>query len=149
MSIIGFNFEKISVERKKVPQGEIKISNNVRLTDVREEKINVGEAHKALKVGFEYKLEYGSDTGNLMLTGNVIYLDDKKKQDSIIEAWNAKKPLDTKFSLSITNTVLAKCNIKAIELCSEVNLPTHIAMPVAKPKGAKTAKESKESSYIG
>ena len=145
MSIIGFNFEKISVERKKVPQGEIKISNNVRLTDVREEKINVGDAHKALKVGFEYKLDYG-DTGNLMLTGNVIYLDDKKKQDSIVEAWTAKKPLDNKFSLSITNTVLAKCNIKAIELCSEVNLPTHIAMPVAKPKGAKTPKES---SYIG
>ena len=146
MSIIGFNFEKISVERKKAPQGEIKISNNVRLTDIKEEKINVGDAHKALKVGFEYKLEYGSDIGSLMLTGNIIYLDDKKKQDSIIEAWVAKKPLETKFSLTVTNSILVKCNIKAIELCAEVNLPTHIAMPVAKPKGAKTPKES---SYIG
>ena len=145
MPIIGFNFEKISVERKKVAQGEIKIANNVRLTDVKEEKINVGEDQKALKVGFEYILDYG-EIGSITLLGNVIYMDDKKKQDSVIEAWKAKKPLDTKFSLSVTNTVLTKCNIKAIELCSEVNLPTHIAMPVAKPADAK---KPKESNYIG
>lgn len=146
MSIIGFNFERISVERKKVPQGEIKIANNVRLTDIKEEDIRVGEASKALKVGFEYKLDYGAELGNLIILGNVIYLDDKKKQDAVIEAWKAKKPLETKFSLSVTNTIMAKCNIKAIELCSEVNLPTHIRMPLAKPKDAKT---TKESNYIG
>lgn len=146
MSIIGFNFDKISVERKKVPQGEIKIANNVRLTDIKEENINVGEASKALKVGFEYKLDYGTDLGALMLTGNIIYLDDKKKQEAVLEAWKAKKPLETKFSLVVTNTIMSKCNIKAIELCSEVNLPTHIRMPLAKSKDAKTPKES---NYIG
>ncbi len=146
MSIIGFNFEKIAVERKKVPQGEIKIANNVRLTDIKEEAIRVGEASKALKVGFEYKLDYGAELGNLTMLGNVIYLDDNKKQDAVLEAWKAKKPLETKFSLAITNTIMTKCNIKAIELCSEVNLPTHIRMPIAKPKDAK---KPKESSYIG
>ncbi len=146
MSIIGFNFERISVERKKVPQGEIKISNNVRLTDIKEENIRVGETSKALKIGFEYKLDYGTDLGTLMLTGNIVYLDDQKKQEAVLEAWKAKKPLETKFSLAVTNTIMSKCNIKAIELCSEVNLPTHIRMPLAKSKDAKT---TKESNYIG
>lgn len=147
MPIIGFNFDKISIERKKVPQGEIKITNNVRLTEIKEAPINVGDDQKALKVDFEYNLDYGQDLGKLNLLGNVIYMDDKKKQDTILESWKAKKPLETKFSLAVTNAILTKCNIKAIELCSEVNLPAHISMPVAKP--AKKAEKPKESTYIG
>lgn len=148
MAVIGFGFDKIQVERKKPAVGEINITNNVRLTDVKEEKIKVGEDHLALTVSFEYKLNYAPDIGKLHFTGNVVYLGDKKTQEQVLKAWKDKKNLDTKFSLAVTNTVLNKCNLKAIELCSELNLPTHIAMPVAKPAG-KEAKTSDPGNYIG
>lgn len=148
MAVIGFKFDTIHIEKKAVPSGEINISNNVKLTEISEAKINVGGEHKALKVDFEYTVNYKPDIGDLKLTGNLVYMDDKAKQDSVLKAWKEKKVLDNKFSLSVTNKIMAKCNIKAIELCSEVNLPSHISLPVAKAATPISAKKDTKN-YIG
>jgi len=150
MSIIGFSFNKIQVEKKAPAQGEINISNNIKLTDIKEEKINVGGDHMALSTSFEYKVNYNPDIGNLVLTGYVVYLGDKATQEQVLKAWQEKKNLDNKFSLQVTNSVLAKCNIKAIELCSQVGLPSHIRMPVAKTANPAPAEgDSGANNYIG
>jgi len=152
MSVIGFSFNKIHVEKKKPAVGEINIINNVKLTGITEEKIRVGEDHLALNVGFEYKINYAPDVGSLHFTGNVIYLGDKETQKLVLKAWEEKKNLDNRFSLAVTNAVLSKCNIKAIGLCAELGLPTHIALPIAKPTGNKTnepVETADAGNYIG
>ena len=50
MTIIGFNFRKITAEKGKTASGKINIANNVALKNVEETEIPVGaKKQKALK----------------------------------------------------------------------------------------------------
>jgi|SRR3989344_941852 len=147
MPIVGFNYNKISVEKKQVtdPTKNIQIKSNVTITDVKEEKLPTGKQKSdGLKLDFEFSLEYEPEMGHINLSGFIYYMEDPKVMKTIFKDWQKDKKLPQEVTGQVINTILLKSNIKALYLSQEVNLPPHIQMPRVVPKDNKAAEE-----YIG
>ena len=112
MTIVGFNLEKISVEKKAPVKGvNIDVKNNVTIKEI-----------------------YSPDIGNITINGNVLYLASNKKSKEILKLWDKEKKLTKEIAPEILNTILMRCSIKTLNLAQEVNLPPNISLPALKVK---------------
>ena len=135
MPIVGFNFTKINVERKNTIKGKINISNDVALKDVKERDLSLGGAkQKGLSFVFNFNSKYGPDIGQINLVGEILYIGDAAKVDSILAEWKKSKKVSKDVMTAVLNTALTKCNIQALILSQEVNLPPPIPLPKVGPK---------------
>ena len=143
MAVIGFNFSRINVERKEAAKGKINVSNNVSITNIEQTSIPLGkEKQNVLRFSFEFTSKFDPDIGNIILGGNLLFLEDDKKIKEIHTNWKKDKSVPKDIMSGILNTVLSRCNIQALILSQEVNLPP----PVPLPKVRVEAPENK--SYI-
>ena len=124
MRIIGFNFTKINVEKKKDIEGKLEIKSNLSMEDIKKEKIAL--AGDVLRFSFSFEIKYSPDFANVLLEGDIIAssLDVKK----ILKQWSKKK-IDEDIKIPVFNFILSRCNVKALQLEEEFNLPLHIPMP--------------------
>lgn len=131
MAIIGFNFTKISAERKeKTVKGKIDIKNNVAITNVEESKLSIGnESQKVAKFSFDFDAIYEPKIGSIKFTGEILNLGEAKKIDELIASWKKDKKLSPEITTNLINTILTKCNIQALILSQQINLPAPIPMP--------------------
>lgn len=132
MPIVGFNFIKINIERKGkfiIPE---QIKSDLKVTDIIQEQLPVGKSEEVINFSFEFSIDYGS-AGSALLTGNVLYLDEPAKVKHIVEDWKKEKKMPTDIISTVLNTILFKCNIKALNLSQEVNLPPHFKLPIVSP----------------
>jgi hypothetical protein len=134
MSIVGFNFEKIMIEKKNKVNSNLKIKSNLSITNLEQEQLNLTGTGDVLKFNFEYTTDYEPEVGKILLKGNLLYLEDPEKVKGILEDWKKDKKLPKPLMAQIFNTILAKSNIKALSLTQEVNLPPHIKLPILKSK---------------
>ncbi len=137
MAIIGFDLNKINVERTGNVRGEIKINNNVSIKEI--DKIAVPikrENQEGLRFGFEFTSNYEPKVGSVLIKGNVIVVEDKKKAEDILKQWKKDKKAESDVMTAVLNTVLEKCNIEVLILSRDVNLPPSIPLPKVKPKKA-------------
>jgi hypothetical protein len=133
MTIVGFNFTKINVEKKEAKSPKVNISNNVGVKDVKETNLSLGtEKQKAIKFIFEFATSYEPDIGGLTFVGEVLYLEAEEKTKAILDQWKKDKSVDKDLMSAILNTVLSKCNVQALILSQEVNLPSPIPLPKVK-----------------
>ena len=80
MTIVGFNFKKIDVERKEAKAGKINISNNVSIKDISNADLSLGTGkQKAIKFDFEFASKYEPDLGAIKLNGEVLFLEEAAK----------------------------------------------------------------------
>jgi len=129
MTVIGFSFTKMLVEKSNPVKGKVSINNNVGIKNVEETKLNINTAKKALKLDFEFSSTYDPNIGKILLEGEVIYLIDKDKTEDILKNWKKNKKLDQEMMNSVLNYVLSKCNIEALILSKDMNLPPPIPLP--------------------
>ncbi|MDP7610434.1 MAG: hypothetical protein QGH19_01555 [Candidatus Woesearchaeota archaeon] len=135
MAVVGFNFIKINAERKPVIKGEIKINNNVSVKDVETHEIHLGKTkQEGLKVSFEFTSKYEPSVGEIKLLGEVIFLEESRKIKEIHDAWKKDKKLPKEILTSILNNVLGRCNIQAMVLSRDVNLPPPLPLPKVQSK---------------
>ena len=137
MRIIGFDLNKINIERTGNVKGEIKINNNVAIKEI--DKIAVPikrENQEGLRFGFEFTSNYEPKLGHILINGNVVIVEDKKKAEDILKQWKKDKKAESDVMTAVLNTVLEKCNIEALILSRDVNLPPSIPLPKVKPKKA-------------
>ena len=133
MVVVSFNFNKIVAERKSAPRGGIKVSSNVSIKDVEPIDFNLGNSkQKALKYIYEFISKFEPDVGSLEITGDILDLQEDKKVDEIVKGWKKDKQLKKEVVAPIINLVLSKCNIKALMLSQDVNLPSPIKLPRVK-----------------
>ncbi len=127
MRIIGFNFRKITAERKKNLKGKIEIKTHM---DVQKaEKENLEIAGDILKFSYIYVIEYKPDQATISFEGEVLVKTDKEEQvKKILKEWKKKK-LPEEVRILIFNFVMGKCNLKALQLEDEFALPPHIPLP--------------------
>lgn len=118
-------FEKIEVERKREIKPEIKLNISLEFTDLVEEKEI--ENNKIVSFVFNFKIDYDKEA-KILLEGRTIYADEKEKIEKLIKNW--KK--DKEFMKKIYNYTLTKCNLKALFLEEQLNLPLHIPFPKLK-----------------
>ncbi|MCH8945367.1 MAG: hypothetical protein IIA85_00395 [Nanoarchaeota archaeon] len=132
MKIIGFNFNKIFVEKKSGEFKGVRISNNVDILSVEQIKNQViTQKEELVGVGFKFTVDYGEDIAKIELGGLVILALDSKEAKEVLKGWKDKK-LSNEFKIPLFNIILKKSNIKALVLADELNLPSHMKLPSLK-----------------
>ncbi|MBD3163992.1 hypothetical protein GF323_02230 [Candidatus Woesearchaeota archaeon] len=141
MTIVGFNFTKMEVEKASPASGKVNISNNVAVKDIAETDLSVGsERQKAIKFMFEFTSKYEPKVGKILLGGEVLFLEDSEKVKKILTDWKKDKKIEKELMSNILNTVLAKCNVKALILSQDVSLPSPIPLPKVKMEAGEKKK---------
>ncbi len=147
MNIVGFNFTKIDAQRLRAAVGKINISNNISIKDVKETKIGLGESRSALSVEWNYMSNYKPDIAHIKFDGEVLLLLEPKKAEEIKKDWSKNKRLPNELATHIMNHVLEKCNIQALLISKDLNLPAPVPLPKVRVGGstAKTEDVKKEA----
>ena len=142
MRIIGFNFKKISVERKKDIQGKLEIKSNLQIDDIEKESIDI--AGEILKFHYEYSILYEPGFAEINFKGNVLVLPEKEDVKKILKEWKKKK-LSEDVRLPIFNFIMSKCNLKALQFEEEFGLPPHLPLP----RLTKQSLQGQQTNYTG
>jgi len=148
MPIIGFNIDKILVENKTFEKGEKvnKVETHIVINDVRPEKTAVSVKEGVIRLDFLFELAYEPRIADMLIAGHVTYVDSEKEIKQILADWKKDRgSINLESIRSILNMVLIKCNIKALSLSQEVNLPPHLPLPLMFKQQPKNDAEK----YIG
>lgn len=142
--IVGFGFTKLSAEKREGAKGKIDINNNVSIKNVEEADLSLGkEKQNVIKFVFEFTSKYEPAVGTILFEGELLFLEEPKKAKEILNSWKKDKKLPKELMAGLLNTILTKCNVQALILSQEVNLPPPIPMPKVQVAAAP------EKSYIG
>ena len=144
MTIVGFDFTKIDAEKKAPIKGKISINNNVAIKNVEEQNLHLGnEKQNAIKFQFEFTSKYDPGIGAITLGGDIIFMGDPKKVKEILDGWKKDKKLPKDISANILNNVLTRCNVQALILSRDLNLPSPIPLPKVQLDQEKPAETKK------
>jgi CO dehydrogenase nickel-insertion accessory protein CooC1 len=143
MPVVGFNLEKISIEKQNPITGQVKVKNNVSVKSVEEKELSLGNTNKqGLKFNFEFSIDYDPKVGNMSLKGHLLYIEDEKKVKDILKDWKKDKKISNEIMVELINTILLRCTVKTLTFAQEVNLPPHLPLPRVNQK-------TDTSNYIG
>jgi hypothetical protein len=138
MGIVGFSFKKLLAERNNVNLGKLNIRNNVSLTDANEAELVLGATRqKGIKFTFEFTVTYEPKVGQMILEGEILYISEPKKDEETLKNWKKDKKLPKELTEELVNTVLMRCNLEAMIMGRDVNLPLPLPVPVAKLEPSK------------
>lgn len=130
MTIVGFNFNKISVEKKEVVKGKITINNNIAIKNVEKKDLMLGVAKQdGIRFEFEFTSKYEPKFAEITLTGEVLFLGEESEVKKIMDEWKKTKNIPKEVKLQVLNAALTRCNIQALILSKDVNLPPPIPLP--------------------
>lgn len=130
MTIVGLQFDKIVVDRMDVPKGKMSVKNNMVIKDVEKKEVNVGAGkQKLLLFKFEYVADYEPKIAKITLNGTTTYVEKPEKVDEIAKNWKKDKQLPKEIMTPLLNNILTRCNVEALILAREVNLPPPIQLP--------------------
>jgi hypothetical protein len=142
MAVIGVHITKITAEKKNSNSVEkIGIENNISVTDVVAKDFSLGSAkQKGLRFVFGFECAYNPDLGSIKLQGDVLYIESVEKIQAIEKEWKDKKSIDRDTMQYVLNAALNKCNIEALKVSQDINLPSPIPLPKVERKEGKPAK---------
>ena len=128
--IVGFILDKINVSKNKEIKGDIEAQNNVKITNITEQNItSLSAKGSGLDIAFSFEVKFGKDLASINFEGKALYMVEEKEKKEMLDDWKKDKKVDPKRSQPILNSILQKCNIKALSLTEEVGLPPHIPFP--------------------
>ena len=138
MKLLGFNFDKISIEKKKKLERPVNINSNVEIKDIKKAELDLLGKKDTLLFDYEFTVDYNHDAVKLIIQGNVLILFNEESEDikKILQDWK-KKELSKEINISLLNLVFSKCNLKALQLEEDLNIPPHLPNPVFSPKDKK------------
>jgi len=130
MALVGFNFLKISAERKAELKGKIGVGNNVVLKKVSKSEIGIRlEKEQAIEIEFAFTSTYSPEVGKIEMVGKILLLEPKDVAEKIVAEWEKTKKLPPLMMQQVFTTILRKCNIQAIVMAEEIGLPSPIKLP--------------------
>ena len=142
MVVVGFNFTKMNIERKNPVKGKVKITNNVGIKKVELQDLALGKTkQQGLKVTFEFVTKYETNIGEINLQGDLIFMADEKKLKEVADQWKKNKSVPKDVMTHILNNILNKCNVQALILSQQMNLPAPIPLPKVNVGPATAAKK--------
>ncbi|MDP3916726.1 MAG: hypothetical protein Q8Q42_00370 [Nanoarchaeota archaeon] len=146
--IVGFNFKKINVERKKKLIKGMKVVYNMDISNVYNQDflLNKSKSHKILGFDFSFTVRYEPEIADMTIGGTVNYMLPENETKRILDLWKKSRKLPKEVSVPVINVILDRCNIKALELEQDLSLPTHLPMPSI---GAGKVENKDAEKYIG
>ncbi len=128
MPVLGFNYTELSAEKMAPVQGKVSINNNVSVTSVDEQEISFDD-QEAVRIEFRYQSEYEPEVANITIEGNIIYVSEQYSTDELVDEWGDSESLPEDAMRDVINNVLSKCNVEAILLSRDLNIPSPIPLP--------------------
>lgn len=135
MTFVGFNFTKISAERTGGAERNVRVENNVGITNIVESTI-VDPKKSLLKFQFAFVCKYQPSVGSIEINGELIEIFDKEFAAKVIEGWTKHKALHKEVTARVINTILGKANVEAIIISRDLGLPSPVALPKVDVKDA-------------
>lgn len=130
MTIAGFTFTKLLVEKKTSARGQININTHMSFTSAEEIDFVMGTAkQKGIKVAFDYRNSYEPDLGTLIIAGDILYLSDQKKHDELMKGWKKDKKFPDDLTAELYDLISLRSSVQAIQLSSLVGLPPPVPLP--------------------
>ncbi|MCH7850481.1 MAG: hypothetical protein IH845_02450 [Nanoarchaeota archaeon] len=123
LKLLAARFIKISATRLEDFEGKISIATNIKITSIE----NTKDSNDAVKVSYTFEVDYG-ELGSIEIIGYLFLGAEKKTIKELVKAWE-KKEFDSPEHATITNIILKKASIKALELEEELSLPIHLKLP--------------------
>jgi|SRR3989344_5537741 len=146
MGIVSFVFDKMSAEKTGKITSHVNISHNFNIRNVEKIDLNIQGKKPALKLSFDFVVNYEPNIGTILMKGNLTYLDKEEEINKLENQWKKEKKLSMGVTTLVSNTILTRANIKALMLSQEVDLPPQIYLPKVSPADQG---ESKKGDYIG
>lgn len=147
MATVGFNFTKISAEKHSIQEPNVKVDNNVGITDIIEASMPDNKK-TIVKFQFQFLCKYDPGLGFIELKGELIEIYEKDIGVKIVEGWKADKRVPPEIMQVVLNTILTKANIEAIVISRELNLPSPVALPKVDVKPRHEEVKSKPETMI-
>lgn len=130
MTVIGFNFSKISASRNKAPKGNISVNRSCKPTSVIQTTIAGNQ--QALKYTFEFSVKYKPDIGSINFEGTMVELVPADEQKKVLDSWEENNQLPPTSLERVMNELLNRCHVEAILMSKELNIPAPIKLPSVK-----------------
>jgi len=143
--IINYRLDKIAVQKKSQPKGTMEAKNNLHITNITEEALSSLTKEKALNMQFAFSITYEPNIASLEIGGNITYMNDPKTIKDILENWTKNKKIKQEIATPVFNFILSKCNIKALRLEEDLELPFHVPIPRIKTKADLAATKQQAS----
>lgn len=142
MPVISVQLKGINANREDI-KGEVKIKNiqnNIVITDVRDDKIDIGTPQKTLVFTWSFKSDYITEEkekkfGTLEIKGDAIYVNEEKELLNISKAWKKNKKLPENVLIEVLQSAFEMAEVEAIYFSRKVMLPSPIELPRIKPQG--------------
>ena len=132
MKLVGFNFNKISIEKFSNKSEKINAKMNIEIKEILKIKENVIKSKEdLLAIEFVYNIDYSPEFAKIEFTGTLLLSIDPKEAKEILKEWEQKKT-PKEFRMAVYNIILKKANVKALSLEDEIGLPLHIQLPFFK-----------------
>jgi hypothetical protein len=90
---------------------------------------------------FAFRSEYQPQLAQFLFEGDVLVLVDAKQQASLIEGWQKSKQLPRQAAEQLINYILDRCNIQALLVSKDLNLPSPVPLPKVQVNNAAPAAE--------
>ncbi len=129
MNILNITLTDINAARKTTPKGSINVTNNVKITDLKETSIGTDKTRKAMTLSFLYTSDYSPNIGSIELKGDVLIIEEAKQAEKILEGWKKNKKIEPETAAGILNNIMNKCSFEALFLSRELGLPAPIQLP--------------------
>ena len=129
MGILNFSFTKILVEKTGKKAKQINIKSGMNIKDVVESDMIGGTKQKAFVIKFSFETIYEPKLATILLEGDLVVLANEAQSKGINETWKKNKSLPKDIALSVFNRILHNCNVEALILSKELNLPAPIQLP--------------------
>lgn len=144
MTVVGINLYKITAERDPNFSGKVSIKNNATIKDVQKTDLFLGKTkQEAVKFMFEFSSKYEPTLGNIILSGDCVFVEDAKVIKDILADWKKDKRVKTEIMADVLNNILQRCNIEALVLSKEINLPPPLQLPQVETKQPEAAEKGK------
>jgi len=127
MKVIGFNLSKILIQKKEKFEGKIEVNQNIDIKNISKDSISITK-EDILKIDFAFNINYSNEAAKLEFEGNLLLIPEKEELKEILKSWKDKKISDN-TRIPLFNFIMSKCNIKALSLEDDLNLPYHVPMP--------------------
>ena len=146
MTVVGFALSKILIERKEAIKGKIEVKSKLNVKNMKKEDIKLVEGKDVLRFDFDYSISYEPDLAKVDMQGHLLLMVEPKQTKELLKAWEKKAQVPEDVKIGVYNTIFHKCNIKALELEEDFNLPPHLQLPYI--QAAQPEKENK-ANYTG
>jgi hypothetical protein len=135
MPIITVTYDKLLAQRLGESKGKLNINNNITIKDILKSELSVGTAkQETLRFQFEFITKYEPNFAEIVISGDVIYLASPQTVEAVLKDWKKDKTAPKDITSEVINNLLTRCNIQALILSRDMNLPSPIPLPKVQAK---------------